>query len=120
MSPTVIFHRWKEANAAMARARASEAHELTDFRFSLPDKLPDPSISDSLREETRNQYYFTRMFHSDNYIGRADAYKRIREAFLSTEISFSKQGQKRFVVHGIAGSGKSQLCTNFAYDNREW
>ena len=120
MSPNVIFHRWREANAAIARARVNEAHEITDFRFSIPDKLSDPSISDPVREETRNQYYFTRMFHSDNYIGRTDAYRRIREAFLSTEISFSRQGQKRFVVHGIAGSGKSQLCTNFAYENREW
>lgn len=119
MSPGVIFHRWKEANTAMARARANEAQELTDFRFSIPDKLPDPSISDTSREETRNQYYFTRMFHSDNYIGRMDAYKRIKEAFCSTNGSFSMQKQKRFVVHGIAGSGKSQLCTNFAYDNRE-
>ena len=120
MAPNVIFHRWKEADDAMARARINEAQELTDFRFSLPDKTTDPSIGDPPREETRNQYYFTRMLHSDNYVGRKDAYKRIREAFLSTNTNFSVQGQKRFVVHGIAGSGKSQLCTNFAYVNREW
>ncbi|KAK2796156.1 hypothetical protein FQN52_000133 [Onygenales sp. PD_12] len=123
LAPNIISHRWKEANDVTARARVNEAHELTDFRFNLPDKIkiPDPSIliADPSREETRNQYYFTRMLQSDNYIGRMDCYKRIREAFLSTDISFSMQGQKRFVVHGIAGSGKSQLCTNFAYDNRE-
>lgn len=119
MSPNIISHRWKEADDAMARARVNEAQELTDFRFSLLDKLPD-LLSELPREETRNQYYFTRMLHSDSYIGRTDAYIKIRGAFLSTNISFSMQGQKHFVVHGIAGSGKSQLCTNFAYDNREW
>lgn len=120
MSPNIIFNRWKEADDAVARARISEAQELTDFRFSLPDKLSDLSHSEPRREETRNQYYFTRMLHSDNYyIGRMSAYKKIREAFLSADISFSMQGQKRFVIHGIPGSGKSQLCTNFAYDNRE-
>ncbi|KKZ61534.1 hypothetical protein EMCG_03895 [[Emmonsia] crescens] len=119
MAPTIILHRWKEADSAIARARVNEAQELTDFRFSLPDKITDLSTGEPSREETRNQYFFTRMLHSDNYIGRTGAYKIIRDAFLSTNISFSMQGQKRFVVHGIAGSGKSQMCTNFAYDNRE-
>lgn len=119
MSPNIIFHRWKEANDALARARINEAQELTDFRFFLPDKLPDPLPNELPKEETRNQFYFTRMFYSDNYIGRTSDYRKIKEAFLSTDVSFSMQGQKRFVVHGIAGSGKSQLCTNFAYDKRE-
>ena len=119
MSPNIIFHRWKEANDALARARINDAQELTDFRFFLPDKLPDPLPNELPKEETRNQFYFTRMFYSDNYIGRTSDYRKIKEAFLSTDVSFSMQGQKRFVVHGIAGSGKSQLCTNFAYDKRE-
>lgn len=120
MSPNVISHRWKEADDAMTRARVNEAQELTDFRFALPDKLPDLSIGDLPREESRNQYFFTRMLYSDIYIGRMDIHKSIREAFLLENASFTMQGQKRFVVHGIAGSGKSQLCTNFAHDNREW
>lgn len=112
MSPNIISHRWKEADDAMTRARVNEAQELTDFRFALPDKLPDLSISDFPREETRNQHFFTRMLYSDIYIGRMDVYKSIRKAFLLGNASFAMQDQKRFVVHGIPGSGKSQLCTN--------
>ncbi|KAL4755727.1 uncharacterized protein BDW70DRAFT_49280 [Aspergillus foveolatus] len=119
MAPSVILHRWEEASNAMVQSRVNEARELTGFRFSLPDKVSDPSIGDPSQDETRNQYYFTRMLQSDSYIGRRDAYEKIRKAFLSTNINFSMQGQKRFVVHGIPGSGKSQLCTNFAYANRE-
>ncbi|PGH01489.1 hypothetical protein GX51_05176 [Blastomyces parvus] len=119
MAPKTIFHRWKEADNAIARVRLNEAHELTDFRFNLLDKVMDLSIGEPSQDEPRNQHFFTRMLHSDNYIGRTAASKRIRDAFLSTNISFSMQGQKRFVVYGIAGSGKSQLCTNFAYNNQE-
>ncbi|RJE26007.1 hypothetical protein PHISCL_01692 [Aspergillus sclerotialis] len=120
MSPTTIVHRWKEANDAIARARVNEAKELTDFRFSLPDKPSNLSLSELSRDETRNQYCFTRMLYSDTYVGRTDAFKNISDSFLPMNTSFDIQGQKRFVVHGIAGSGKSQLCTNFAYDNREY
>jgi signal recognition particle GTPase len=27
--------------------------------------------------------------------------------------------QKRFVIHGLGGSGKTQFCCKFAQDNRE-
>ncbi|OJD12584.1 hypothetical protein AJ78_06845 [Emergomyces pasteurianus Ep9510] len=76
----------------------------TEEVLPLPDKIPDFSIGEPSQEETRNQYFFPRMLHSDsNYMGRTTASKKLRDAFFSTNISFSMQGQKRFVVHGIAG-----------------
>ena len=121
MSPTIIFHRWKEADEVMARARVNEAKELTDFRFSLQDKLPDLSLSEFPRDEMRNRHYFTRMLHSDNYVGRKNAYKKLEMPFsrrLSVSVCKDKNvlwymeslGQEKVsyvqISHMITGNGK--------------
>ncbi|THD00222.1 hypothetical protein EYZ11_000272 [Aspergillus tanneri] len=120
MAPEVIVNRWRDAHEALALARTNEAQELAGFRFSIPDKLPDiSSIDDISHDEMRNQYCETRLSPSENYIGRDDVSQKIREALVLSGAAQSRQGQKRFIVHGIPGSGKSQLCTNFAWDNRQ-
>ncbi|KAF7116950.1 hypothetical protein CNMCM5793_005580 [Aspergillus hiratsukae] len=118
-APGVINDRWKQAIDALARARLNEAHEIAGFRFSLPDKLADHCIKDTSQQEARNQHLYTPLLPSIDYIGRKEIREQIRQALLLPETDFIRQGQRRFIVHGIAGSGKSQLCTNFASDNRE-
>ncbi|EDP48063.1 SesB-like NB-ARC domain protein [Aspergillus fumigatus A1163] len=56
---------------------------------------------------------------SVNYIGRKEIREQIRQALLLPDTKFIRQSQRRLIVHGIAGSGKSQQCTNFASDTRE-
>ncbi|EAW20855.1 tetratricopeptide repeat domain protein [Aspergillus fischeri NRRL 181] len=118
-APGVINDRWKKARDALARARLNEAHEMAGFRFSLPDKLADHVIKNISKQEARNQHLYTPLLPSVNYIGRKEIREQIRQALLLPETEFIRQSQRRLIVHGIAGSGKSQLCTNFASDNRE-
>ncbi|KMK55827.1 LipA and NB-ARC domain-containing protein [Aspergillus fumigatus Z5] len=56
---------------------------------------------------------------SVNYIGRKEIREQIRQALLLPDTKFIRQSRRRLIVHGIAGSGKSQQCTNFASDTRE-
>lgn len=118
-APDVINDRWRQASDALARARLNEAHEIAGFHMSLPDTLPDRFIKDLSQKQGRNRHFRTPLSPERNYIGRKAIEERIREALLLPETAFSEQGQRRFIVYGIPGSGKSQLCTNYASDNRE-
>ncbi|KAH1271222.1 hypothetical protein KXV33_004997 [Aspergillus fumigatus] len=91
-APGVINDRWKKARDALARARLNEAHEMARFHFSLPGKLADHVIKNISKQEVQNQHLYTPLL---------------------------LQSRRRLIVHGIAGSGKSQQCTNFASDTRE-
>ncbi|KAH1291302.1 hypothetical protein KXX11_000152, partial [Aspergillus fumigatus] len=100
-APGVINDRWKKARDALARARLNEAHEMAGFHFRSAKSAPLYALA------------------SVNYIGRKEIREQIRQALLLPDTKFIRQSQRRLIVHGIAGSGKSQQCTNFASDTRE-
>lgn len=51
------------------------------------------------------------------FTGRSIELKVIHAAFFGDEVQIDYT--RRFVVHGMPGSGKTQLCLKFAYENRE-
>lgn len=59
------------------------------------------------------------------YTGREDYAKRLRSWMLPNHsrkqrgTSAVKVEQKRFVVYGLGGAGKTQFCSKFAEDNRQ-
>jgi hypothetical protein len=60
------------------------------------------------------------------YTGREDYAKSLRSWMLPSlsrkqrGASTLKAEQKRFVVYGLGGAGKTQFCSKFAEDNRHW
>lgn len=83
----------------IARSPASDA-SMTNEHFDIP-KPVDPF-----------------------YTGREDYAKRLRSWMLPSlsrkqrGTSTVKAEQKRFVVYGLGGAGKTQFCSKFAEDNR--
>jgi len=59
------------------------------------------------------------------YTGREDYAERLRSWFLPAPSrkqrgeKIAKAEQKRFVVYGLGGAGKTQFCSKFAQDNRQ-
>lgn len=60
------------------------------------------------------------------YTGREYYAKRLRSWMLPSPSRKQRGGstlkaeQKRFVVYGLGGAGKTQFCSKFAEDNRHW
>ncbi|KAL1798238.1 hypothetical protein ACET3X_002275 [Alternaria dauci] len=60
------------------------------------------------------------------YTGREDYAERLRSWFLPSSCqkqrvaTTAKAEQKRFVVYGLGGAGKTQFCSKFAQDNRQY
>jgi signal recognition particle GTPase len=52
------------------------------------------------------------------FTGR-DAYLQDLKKSLDDAITTNTSAQKRFVVYGLGGSGKTEFCCKFAQDNRQ-
>jgi GTPase SAR1 family protein len=60
------------------------------------------------------------------FTGRKEILDQLKSSCLPAEWSHSQQQeehhhqqQKRFVIHGLGGCGKTQLCLKFAEEHRE-
>jgi hypothetical protein len=49
------------------------------------------------------------------FTGRTDILDKLRQQLCESEI----EGQKRVIIWGMGGSGKSEVCLKFADENRE-
>src|SRR5271168_1931489 len=65
-----------------------------------------------------NKHYEIPRNPSPVFTGREEIRERLRASCLPSSSSDSLQ-QKRFVIYGLGGSGKTQLCLKFAEDHRE-
>jgi flagellar biosynthesis GTPase FlhF len=53
-----------------------------------------------------------------NYVGREDKAERLAEIFFS-HVQGQPEEQRRFVIYGVGGSGKTQFCCKFAQDHQQ-
>jgi hypothetical protein len=74
----------------------------------------------------RNEHFDTPKPVDQFYTGRADQAEQLSEWFFprtsqsqGKSLNKAPQRQKRFVIYGIGGSGKTQFCCKFAEDNRD-
>jgi len=112
-APTVISNRWKQADMALIQLRIGEVREIGGFAFDVHLEKP---VQD---HEIKAQ----RHFHlpediTSTYIGREDILATLRASFFPGGSPVSKAGQKSFVVFGMGGCGKTELCSKFASDNK--
>jgi hypothetical protein len=66
--------------------------------------------------EVKNEFYVVPHAASEHFTGRNEIRERLSGALLSCRTS---KTQQRFVLYGLGGSGKTQICLKFAEDNRE-
>ncbi|MCJ1349722.1 hypothetical protein MMC31_007963, partial [Peltigera leucophlebia] len=66
-----------------------------------------------------NKHYCIPRHLSAIFTGRDDIIQEMYKGFLATNAEITLIKQKRFVVYGLGGSGKTQACLKFAQDYRE-
>jgi hypothetical protein len=119
-SQAVIAHRQKEALESLTYKRRSEAAELMmRFCFSIPNNGPaSPRQSDSLMGHgSANEYFMPPCPVSLSFTGREKEIEALHNAFhIGHAESF--EWQRRFVLCGLGGSGKTQIAAKYAQDNR--
>lgn len=67
----------------------------------------------------RNKHFELPFDVSPYFIGRDDICRELRDNCLPSEDLSAPNPQKRFVLYGLGGSGKTQLALKFASDHRE-
>jgi hypothetical protein len=73
-----------------------------------------------------NEHFYTPKPVDSFYTGREEEAEKLKAWLLPTRVekagTVSEKAQvkqKRFVIYGIGGSGKTQFCCKFAEDNRD-
>jgi hypothetical protein len=117
-APPFINRRWKKALETQARTRSEEAFELAGLEFDSHGShlSPHERRASSL---PRSKHFFPPQETAAHFIGREDVSSIIQNALVSPSDTYSINRQRRFVVYGMGGSGKTQISSKFARDNRE-
>lgn len=68
--------------------------------------------------ESKNKYFNTPQAVSSYYVGREALLSELRDTFIQPSGPSRQLYQRRFVVQGMGGSGKTQFCCKFAEENR--
>ena len=61
-----------------------------------------------------NKHYEVPYRVSPIFTGREDVSLQLKEAFFPVDGQCNSNIQKRFVLHGLGGAGKTQVCLKFA------
>ena len=113
-APRIISHRWRQADTAFKQMRAGEVWELGGPGFDV--HLEEPySPEFAQKAPVQNHFYLPRAT-TTCFVGREDKLDIISEAFFPVEMSHERPARKSFVVFGIGGSGKTELCSKYAED----
>lgn len=67
----------------------------------------------------RNKHFELSFDVSPYFTGGDDVRRELRDYCLPSEDSPARNLQRRFVLYGLGGSGKTQMALKFANDHRE-
>ncbi len=118
-APSIISRRWQQAAESLSRARSNEAFELAGTAFDIHNNNRPFLYERKLSERPRNKYFSIPQVVSSIFTGREDICQAVEETLLAPEDLGSSRQQRRYIVYGIGGSGKTQFCSKFAQDHRE-
>lgn len=68
--------------------------------------------------EVKNEWFIVEQIVNPHFTGRNEMRTEMRDALLG-ERFLGEREQKRFVLFGLGGSGKTQVCLKFAQDFRD-
>lgn len=120
----------------MCRNIHAHLDDLQESNKSATDFHYDAAALDALRElreavksastamdmVSSNKHFYIPQSVSSLFTGRESELRELRESFLpkrGSPMRDNSQGQRRFVVFGLGGSGKTQFCSKFAQDNQD-
>jgi hypothetical protein len=107
-----IAKEWRKTKIALAQART----------FKTADNLGLPVVSSaSANSPTFNtrDFFYLPPCASKGFVGRQDALKAIYDDFFPFGRPDARPGCKSYVIYGMGGSGKTELCAKFARIYRE-
>lgn len=118
-----IATRWSGARRFLATQRSIEASELIGFDVHNDNK---PFLCESPRLHQgpadirlRNKYFHVPHNVSSIFTGRDAVTRMLESKILEQPAPDRPYQQKRFVLYGLGGSGKTQFCLKFVQDNRD-
>lgn len=120
-APPIIARRQSYAAVALAHARLCEAQELTSTGIAFDVHCDDQpfQFQPIALQPTRNKYFFLPQAVSSVFTEREEMSQRVEQSLLAQGSIASSRQQRRCIVYGMGGSGKTQLCCKFAQDYRE-
>jgi len=118
-APPIIFRRWQQAADTLSRAWSHEAFELAGTAFDIHHNDRPFLYERKVSERPRNKYFSIPQVVSSIYTGREDICQAVEETLVAPEGPESSRQQRRYIIYGIGGSGKTQFCSKFAQDHRE-
>ena len=81
------------------------------FKYTAPNS--------SQIAEPYNKFYEVPQNFSSILTGRDDTSGKLRSKCLPSQSALTQKEQKRFVLYGLGGIGKTQICLKFAQDHQE-
>lgn len=118
-TPVVVSRRWRQALEALARTHSNEAFELAGLAFDVHNNDRPFHFERKVSEVPQNKFFFIPQVVSSIFTGREEVARFVAEALLAPEENKIYRQQRRFIIHGVGGSGKTQFCSKFAQDHRE-
>jgi hypothetical protein len=118
-APPIIARRQDHAAAALANARSCEALELIGTAFNVHSNNQPFHFQLDASKPARNKHFFLPQAVSSIFTEREEMSQRVKQSLLAQESIISSRRQRRLIIYGMGGSGKTQLCCKFAQDHRE-
>ncbi|CZR68764.1 uncharacterized protein PAC_18663 [Phialocephala subalpina] len=100
--------KWQPYAASVAAAYAKKLLSLIT-----------PGAVEALEPVKKNQHWIVPRQINPHFTGRTQILQTLREKLCTGKDDTHEKVQKRFVIRGMGGSGKSEVCLKFAYENRE-
>ncbi|KAF3397270.1 Nephrocystin-3 [Talaromyces pinophilus] len=107
--------RLAAARQDLRNRRQAEAHEILGPNASFKDVQ---SATQQSKKRAYNKHFTVRMRVSDIFTGREELARELQARILPPDDPQTPSKQKRYVLHGLGGSGKTQFCLKFANDNK--
>ena len=101
--------RWQPYAAATAAAYAKELLLI----------IPAAEAATTGCAASYNKHYYVPYNLSGIFTGRGDVLQKLHDGCLPPKPDGRLTEQKRFVLYGLGGSGKTQSCIKFAQDHQE-
>ena len=118
-APEFINRRWQRARDSLAQARKDEAFKLLGTAYDIHNDSRPFQYQRTISARPRNRHFQVPQAVSSIFTGRESISAAVEEAFWNASIAEVINQQRRFVIHGIGGSGKTQFCSKFAQDHWE-
>ena len=90
-----------------------------DVRLSLKLDNALRSAQNVVPLASLNKYFYTPQTVSSIFTGRATELDTLTHCLQAPASTNQGHAQKRFVVYGLPGSGKTQFCCKFASDHKQ-